>query len=277
MLRWRTTRFDLDLTRPLIMGIVNVTPDSFSDGGQCAGHEQALAHARQLLEQGADLLDIGGESTRPGAQPVDEELEWARIGPVLQGLMPLGVPLSVDTYKPTVMARALALGVDVLNDISGFASERAQALVAGHPSVGLCVMHMQGQPQRMPSSPHYGDVVSEVADQLRQRLEALTRRGVDPQRIILDPGIGFGKTPDHNLELLRRQRALLELGQPLLAGWSRKSTLGRLTGRAVHERQSASVAAALASLHLGASVVRVHDVAATRDAILVFQAAGLLP
>jgi dihydropteroate synthase len=272
---WQTTRFRIDLSRPRVMGIVNVTPDSFSDGGLHGDTAAALAHCEQLLAEGADILDIGGESSRPGAAAVPLELELARVLPVIQGAMTLGVPLSVDTVKPEVMQRVLDLGADIVNDINALRLPGALQAVAAHPRCGVCLMHMHGDPATMQSRPAYDDVVAEVSDFLHERAAALLRRGVALDRIVFDPGIGFGKSVAHNLELLRRQRELLALGRPLLLGWSRKSTLGALTGRPVGERLVASVAAALASVQLGARVVRVHDVAATVDALKVWDGAGL--
>lgn len=276
MKNWQTTRFTIDLSRPRVMGIVNVTPDSFSDGGRHADTIAALKHAQKLVEQGADILDIGGESTRPGAPEVPAEEEWARIEGVLRGAMSWGVPLSVDTCKTVVMQRALDLGADIINDVKALGAPGALSAVARHPSCGVCVMHMRGSPATMQDAPVYSDVLEEVHHFLRSRLDALTTAGIGLDRITLDPGIGFGKTPQHNLELLQRQGELLDLGRPLLLGWSRKSTLGELTGRPVGQRLAASLAAALASVQKGAAVVRVHDVAETVDALRVWGAAGLL-
>ena len=272
---WQTTRFRIDLARPKVMGIVNVTPDSFSDGGRHDDTSTALAHCEQLVAEGADILDIGGESSRPGAAPVPVEQELARVLPVIQGALQFGVPLSVDTVKPEVMQRVLDLGADIVNDINALRLPGALEAVAAHPKCGVCLMHMHGDPATMQSRPAYDDVVAEVSDFLHERAAALLQRGVKLERIVFDPGIGFGKSVAHNLELLRRQRELLALGRPLLLGWSRKSTLGTITGRPVGERLAASVAAALASVHLGARVVRVHDVAATVDALKVWDGAGL--
>ncbi|MBL0093394.1 MAG: dihydropteroate synthase [Piscinibacter sp.] len=272
---WQTTRFRIDLARPKVMGIVNVTPDSFSDGGRHDDTSTALAHCEQLLAEGADILDIGGESSRPGAAPVPLEQELERVLPVVQGALQFGVPLSVDTVKPEVMQRVLDLGADIVNDINALRLSGALEAVAAHPQCGICLMHMHGDPATMQSRPAYDDVVAEVSDFLHERAAALLQRGVKLERIVFDPGIGFGKSVAHNLELLRRQRELLALGRPLLLGWSRKSTLGTITGRPVGERLAASVAAALASVHLGARVVRVHDVAATVDALKVWDGAGL--
>ncbi len=272
---WQTTRFRIDLDRPKVMGIVNVTPDSFSDGGRHDDAARALAHCERLLAEGADILDIGGESTRPGAASVPLEEELRRVLPVLEGALKLGVPVSVDTVKPEVMHRALERGADIVNDINALRLPGAEAAVAAHPGCGVCLMHMRGDPATMQQRPAYDDVVEEVGSFLRERLEALERRGVAGERIVLDPGIGFGKSVEHNLELMRRQGELLALGRPLLLGWSRKSTLGAITGRPVEERLAASVAAALAAVQRGARVVRVHDVAATADALKVWGAAGL--
>ena len=272
---WQTTRFRIDLARPQVMGIVNVTPDSFSDGGRHDDTASALAHCEKLLAEGADILDIGGESTRPGAASVPLEQELARVLPVLEGAMRFGVPLSVDTVKPEVMRRALDAGADIVNDINALRLPGAQEAVARHPNCGVCLMHMRGDPATMQQRPAYDDVLTEVSEFLHERMDALTAGGVDAERIVLDPGIGFGKSVEHNLELMRRQRELLVLGRPLLLGWSRKSTLGAITGRPVQERLAASVAAALASVQLGARIVRVHDVAATVDALKVWGVAGL--
>ncbi|MFL6699140.1 MAG: dihydropteroate synthase [Vitreoscilla sp.] len=271
---WQTSRFRIDLTRPQVMGIVNVTPDSFSDGGRYAQADAARAHCDRLLEQGADILDIGGESTRPGARLPDTAEQLARVLPVLRHAVTLGVPVSVDTADPVVMAEALALGVDILNDVRALRAPGALDVAAAHGSAGLCLMHMQGEPGSMQVAPHYDDddVVGAVATFLAERRDAALAAGIARERIALDPGIGFGKTPAHNLALARQQRRLLELGCPLLLGWSRKSTLGGLTGRPVHERVAASVAAALAAVHHGAAIVRVHDVAETVDALKVWRA-----
>lgn len=258
------------------MGIVNITPDSFSDGGQHAGTQAALAHCEQLLKEGADILDLGGESSRPGAPPLPLEEELARVLPVLKLALSLGVPISIDTYKPQTMRAALDLGVDIVNDIYALRWPGALEAVAGHPTCGVCLMHMQGEPESMQAHPIYGDVLAEVGAFLKARAQALQVAGVKPERIVLDPGIGFGKTVEHNLALLARQGELLSLGVPLLIGWSRKSTLGALTGKPVGDRLAASVAAALAAAQHGASVLRVHDVAATVDALKVMSAAGLL-
>lgn len=272
---WQTARHAIDLAAPRVMGIVNTTPDSFSDGGRHAGAKAALAHCERLLREGADILDIGGESSRPGSSAVSLGEELSRVLPVLQGAVQLGVPVSVDTTKPEVMRAALDLGCDIVNDVNALRAPGALEIIAAHPACGVCLMHMRGEPKSMQADPQYEDVVAEVAAFLQERLRALASRGVVPARIALDPGIGFGKTLAHNFELLARQRELLTLGAPLLAGWSRKSSLGALTGRPVEERLAASVAAALAAVQLGARIVRVHDVAATVDALKVWRAAGL--
>ena len=275
-LHWQTTRFRIDLLRPQVMGIVNVTPDSFSDGGLHATADAACRHCDRLLTDGADLLDIGGESTRPGARQPDAAEELARVRPVLRHALSLGVPVSVDTSQPEVMQAALDMGVDIVNDVRALLRPGALVCVAAHRQCGLCLMHMQGDPGTMQQAPHYaGDGVDEVAAWLAQRVAEVRAAGVAADRIVLDPGIGFGKTPAHNWALLQRQAVLLALGQPLLVGWSRKSTLGALTGRPVTDRLAASVAAALAALQRGAHIVRVHDVAATVDALKVWQQAGL--
>jgi dihydropteroate synthase len=272
---WQTTRYRIDLATPRVMGIVNATPDSFSDGGLHAGTSAALAHCDQLLKEGADILDIGGESSRPGSDPVSLDEELARVLPVLREAVKLNVPVSIDSYKTGVMRAALELGVDIVNDINALRSPGALDAVAAHADCGVCLMHMRGEPKSMQADPQYADVVTEVRDFLRERVEALRARGVAPERITLDPGIGFGKNTAHNVALLARQEELLALGLPIVAGWSRKSVLGRLTGREVGERQVASVAAALAAVQRGARIVRVHDVAATVDALKIWRAAGL--
>ncbi|MBL0147562.1 MAG: dihydropteroate synthase [Ideonella sp.] len=277
MSHWQTTRFRVPLNQPLVMGIVNVTPDSFSDGGAFATTAAAQAHCDRLLADGADILDIGGESTRPGAATPDLDAELARVLPVLHHAVGLGVPVSVDTSRPEVMRQALDLGVDIVNDVRALQRPGALALLAEHAMAGVCLMHMRGEPGTMQTDAHYDDVVAEVCGWLASRCRDVLAAGVALDRIVLDPGIGFAKTADHNWALLQRQAELLALGQPLLVGWSRKSTLGRLTGRAVQHRQSASVAAALACVLRGAAIVRVHDVAETVDALKVWRAAGLLP
>jgi len=271
MMHWQTTRYRIDLTRPRVMGIVNVTPDSFSDGGRLG--LDAIRHCERLVAEGADILDIGGESTRPGSRPITVEDELGRVLPVLEAALTLGVPISIDTKKADVMRAVLARGADIVNDIDALQAPGSLDAVAAHPDCGVCLMHMRGDPLTMQHRPRYDDVVTEVREFLAGRLHALQDRGVAAERIVLDPGIGFGKSVEHNLDLLRRQRELLALGRPLLIGWSRKSTLGAITGRGVSERLAASLAAALAAVQRGASVLRVHDVAATVDALKVWAAA----
>jgi len=272
-MQWQTARFLLDLDTPRVMGIVNVTPDSFSDGGRFAQADAARAHCDLLVSQGADILDIGGESTRPGARLPDTAEQLARVRPVLEHAVTLGVPVSVDTADPVVMREALAIGVDILNDVRALQAPGALAVAAGDPAVGVCLMHMQGEPGTMQAAPHYADddVVGAVAAFLAARRDAAVAAGIAPERIALDPGIGFGKTPAHNVALAQQQRRLLALGRPLLLGWSRKSTLGLLTGKPVGERLAASIGAALAAVQQGASIVRVHDVAETVDALKVWR------
>jgi dihydropteroate synthase len=274
MTTWQTSRFRIDLTLARVMGIVNVTPDSFSDGGRFANADAARAHCDLLVAQGADILDIGGESTRPGARLPDTAEQLERVMPVLRHAVTLGVPVSVDTADPAVMAAALALGVDILNDVRALQAPGALDVAGAHPAAGICLMHMQGEPGSMQLAPHYDDddVVAGVSAFLGARRDAALAAGIGRDRIVLDPGIGFGKTPAHNRALAVHQRRLLELGCPLLLGWSRKSTLGQLTGRPVGERLAASVAAAVAAVAHGASIVRVHDVAETVDALKVWRA-----
>jgi dihydropteroate synthase len=269
---WQTSRYTIDLRAPRVMGIINVTPDSFSDGGRYLQASAAIAHAERLVAEGADLLDIGAESTRPGARSPDTAEELARLVPVLHGVLQFGVPVSVDTSNPDVIRQVLDLGVDAINDVRALQRPGALRALAAHPSAGLCLMHMRGEPGTMQDEPVYDDVVGVVRDFLRERLQAAIDLGIPVERIVLDPGIGFGKTVGHNLDLLRRQPELMGLGRPLLVGWSRKSTLGALTGRCPPERVHASVAAAVLAVHAGARIVRVHDVAATVDALKVWQA-----
>jgi dihydropteroate synthase len=272
-MRWITTRFDIDLNSPKVMGIVNVTPDSFSDGGQHAGTSAALLYCEQLIKEGAHILDVGGESTRPGspAVPLDEEL--ARVLPVVREAVKLGVPVSVDTYKPEVMRAVLDLGADIVNDIWALRRGDAVHVVSSSPRCGVCLMHMHRDPQTMQVVPMKGDVLPQVAEFLLGRVQALSDFGVVHDRIVVDPGIGFGKTVEQNFALLGRQNELLVLGYPVLAGWSRKSSLGAVTGRALPaERVSASITAALLAVERGARVVRVHDVHETVDALKVWSA-----
>ena len=270
---WQTARFRLSLTRPLVMGIVNVTPDSFSDGGQHHAPTAALARCDQLLAQGADILDIGGESTRPGATAPDSQAEMDRVLPVLAHAVRLGIPISVDTSNVALMRAALDLGVDIVNDVRALRRDGALACLAAHPQAGVSLMHMRGEPATMNTLTQYEDVVTEVRQSLALSLQRVQEAGLSGERVVLDPGIGFAKTAAHNLALLSRQRELLSLGRPLLVGWSRKGTLGQITGRSVHERLAASLAAALAAVANGALVVRVHDVAETVDVLAVWRAA----
>ena len=275
---WRTGRFSWLVGSddpPLVMGIVNVTPDSFSDGGQHMTKELAIRHAELLASEGADILDVGGESTRPGAPEVSVETELARVLPVIRALVGSGHCVSVDSRKPEVMREAIAAGASVVNDVMALAALGAVAVCAD-ADVGIVLMHMQGQPGTMQAAPVYADVVMEVGEFLRSRALACEAAGISRERIALDPGFGFGKTLEHNLELTRKLDQLVALGYPVLAGWSRKATLGKLTGRSeAAERVSASVAAALVCVQRGASIVRVHDVAATVDALKVWRAMTL--
>jgi dihydropteroate synthase len=264
-------KFRLSLARPLIMGVVNITPDSFSDGGSFATASTALAHARRLVDEGADLIDIGGESTRPGAGGVALEEERRRVLPVLEQLADGTVPVSIDTQKPELMREAIATGASMINDVYALQAPGALAAVA-QSGVAVCLMHMQGTPADMQTDPHYDDVVAEVLEFFGDRMRAAHAAGIAPDRIVLDPGFGFGKTLEHNLELLRRLDRFNTTGAAVLAGLSRKGMLGRLTGREVDERVYASIAAALIAVENGARIVRVHDVAATRDALAVWTA-----
>lgn len=264
-------RFQLALDRPLIMGIVNLTDDSFSGDGLHGRIDNAVTQGLRLVEEGAQLLDLGAESSRPGAVSVPAEQELDRLLPVVDALLDCGVPLSIDTVKPEVMRAALAAGADMINDIAALQAPGALDAVAASPAA-VCLMHMQGRPGSMQADPRYGDVVAEVAAFLTERVTACESAGIARQRIVIDPGFGFGKTLEHNLALLRRLDRLAETGLPVLAGVSRKSMLGLITGRPVGERVHASVAAALLAVRRGAALVRVHDVAATRDALAVLQA-----
>jgi dihydropteroate synthase len=267
-------RFGYDLAqRPLVMGILNVTPDSFSDGGRYQALEFAVERAEQMIKDGVDLIDIGGESTRPGSPsvPVDEELR--RVMPAIYALRELGYPLSVDTCKPEVMREAIIAGADMINDVNGFRSPGAIDAVKDS-DCALCVMHMQGSPQDMQAGPEYADVVADVIAFLRERVDALLAAGVARERITVDPGFGFGKRVEHNYALLRNiSRMERELGLPVLAGLSRKSMIGAVTGRSVEQRLAGSLGGALAAVAQGARIVRVHDVAETVDALKVWQAA----
>ena len=269
---WQTARFQIDLTSPKIMGIVNVTPDSFSDGGKYASSGSAIKHAEKLLNDGANILDIGGESSRPGAPQVPLDVELARVLPVVIEAVKLGVAVSVDTYKPQVMQAVLDAGADIINDIWALRQDGAAEVVAQHPSCGVCLMHMHKEPQSMQSEPMQGDaasVISQVLFFLEQRRQLIYRLGVDLRRITIDPGIGFGKTVEQNFALLARQRELLALGLPVLSGWSRKSSLGAVTGLAMADRMPPSIVAVVLAVQNGASIVRVHDVRETVAALKV--------
>ncbi len=282
---WQTSRYSIALDTPRVMGIVNVTPDSFSDGGRDV--RASIVHCEQLLREGADILDIGGESTRPGALPPSLEEELARVLPVVRHAVTLGVPVSVDTSRAEVMRAALDMGADIINDIRALRSPGALQVVAQHGKAGVCLMHMAGDPSTMQQqalargagAPTRDDaqpvIVDAVVTFLRERITVVQAHGVALERVVVDPGIGFGKTVPENMALLRHQAALAVLRCPVLVGWSRKSTLGTLTGRAVAERLPASLAAALAAVTAGAHIIRVHDVAATVDALKVWRAAGM--
>lgn len=268
---FRCGKYQFDLKRPIVMGIVNVTPDSFSDGGSHASTVTAIAHAHRLVSEGADILDIGGESTRPGAAYVSEQEELDRVLPVIEGLRSIAIPISIDTYKPVVMRAALLAGASMVNDVNALQTEGALAVVT-NSDAAVCLMHKQGTPQTMQRRPVYQNVVEEVSAFLRERVAVLEAAGVARERIAIDPGFGFGKTVEHNLELLRHLGALGTLGVPILAGLSRKSMLGVITGREVGDRVSASVAAAMLAVQQGAAIVRVHDVRDTVDALKVLNA-----
>jgi dihydropteroate synthase len=280
-MNWQTSRFLIDLTQPKIMGIVNVTPDSFSDGGKYASSGSAIKHAENLLKDGADILDIGGESSRPGAPQVPLDVELSRVLPVVKDAVKFGVPVSVDTYKPQVMQAVLDAGADIINDIwalrqpSGLGYASAADIVAKHPSCGVCLMHMHKEPLTMQAEPMQGDaafIISKVLLFLEQRKQYLYRLGIDFSRITVDPGIGFGKTVEQNFALLARQRELLTLGLPVLSGWSRKTSLGVVTGLPMDERMPPSIVAAVLAVQQGASIVRVHDVRETVAALKVLTA-----
>jgi dihydropteroate synthase len=279
---WQTSRFQIDLSQPRVMGIVNVTPDSFSDGGKYFTQSGRFSGVfEQLIREGADLLDIGGESTRPGASPVSLEEELARVLPVVRHAATLGVPVSVDTYKPEVMRAVLDLGADVINDVWALRQPGATQVVAGHPSCGVCLMHMHREPQTMQMAPMEGDVVPQVLSFLERAAHGLQAAGVDRARIVLDVGVGFGKTVAQNFSLLARQQELLAAGYPLLAAWSRKSSLAAVSSTSlaavtqmdIADRMVPSVAAALLAVDRGARVVRVHDVRETVQALKVWAAA----
>ena len=286
---WQTSRFRIDLDQPRVMGIDNVTPDSFSDGGKYfskgSGVQAAFEHCNQLVKDGADILDIGGESSRPGALPLPLDEELARVLPVVRHAVTLGVPVSVDTYKPQVMAAVLDLGADIINDIWALRQPGAAAIVAAHRSCGVCLMHMHREPLTMQAAPMDGDVLPQVLFFLEKIANGLQRLGVDSRRIVLDPGIGFGKTVAQNFALLARQHELLAAGYPLLAGWSRKSSLAAVSGTSpasVAQLDSAnrmvpSITAAVLAVDRGARVLRVHDVRETVQALKVWSAARGIP
>lgn len=270
--KWLCGRFEFDLKRPILMGIVNVTPDSFSDGGQHARADAAIRHAHTLIDEGADILDIGGESTRPGALPVSVQDELARVMPVLKAVLHSGVAISVDTCKPEVMQAVLDAGADIINDVRGMRDPAAQRIVIRHGHCGVCLMHMQGEPRTMQLEPHYKDVIHDVQTELLQQAQLLESQGVTSNRISLDPGLGFGKTVEQNYQLLANLGTLAKAGYPLVLGASRKSMIGAITGRSVDQRLAGSIAAALAGAMRGARVLRVHDVRETYDALAVWQA-----
>jgi dihydropteroate synthase len=266
------SNFQLNLNYPHVMGIVNVTPDSFSDGGQYIVTEAAVAHALDLINQGADILDIGGESTRPNAIPVSLQEELDRVIPVIQTLSKLvKIPISIDTYKPQVMQAAIDAGASIVNDVRALQEEGALEVVA-KSHVGVCLMHMQGTPQTMQINPQYKNVVTEVKAFLDNRLKVSTQIGINADRILLDPGFGFGKSRAHNIMLIQHLDSLAELGQPLLVGLSRKSVLGQVTGGDVNDRLSASIAASTIAAMKGAKILRVHDVKETKEALKVVSA-----
>jgi len=268
---FRCGAFALDLSRPLVMGVLNVTPDSFSDGGRFADREQALSHARRMRDDGADIIDIGGESSRPGAESVAEGVELSRVLPLVEALAAEGIPVGVDTRKPAVMQAAIAAGAAMINDIAALREPGAiEACAQG--GIGVCLMHMQREPRTMQAAPAYADVVSEVRDFLLARARVCIDAGIARERIAIDPGFGFGKTLAHNLALLRALGTLAATDYPVVAGLSRKASLGEITGRSVDERMPASLAAALSAVARGAAIVRVHDVRATVDALKVWSA-----
>ena len=262
-------KYQLDLSTSRVMGILNVTPDSFSDGGRYASTNKAVEHALQLIEEGADILDIGGESTRPGATPVSLNEELSRVIPVIEALVKIvKVPLSIDTYKPEVMRTAISAGVDIVNDINALQAPTALDVVSAS-NVGVCLMHMQGTPQTMQLDPQYKDVLAEVNAFLTARLQATIAAGINKNRILLDPGFGFGKRTVHNITLLQHLRHIASIGQPLLVGLSRKSVLGQMLGDNKTDRVSASIATSVIAAMKGANILRVHDVKATVDALKV--------
>lgn len=269
---WQCGRFAFNRSQPIIMGVVNVTPDSFSDGGLNFATDNAVRHARQLVDQGAHIIDIGGESTRPGANSITFEQEINRVMPVLNALRHLDAAISVDTRKPEVMRAALEAGADMINDIDGFRNPISRQIISNHPSCGLCIMHMQGEPMTMQHAPKYSDVVTEIIRALHDDAQALITQGINRNRISLDPGFGFGKTIDHNYSMLAHLGQLVALDFPVLIGLSRKSMIGSVINKPVDQRMIGSVAGALIALDQGAMILRVHDVDATQDAVKVWQA-----
>ena len=272
---WRCGRFLFDLTnrkRPIVMGILNATPDSFSDGGRFRSAADAISLAESMIASGVDLIDIGGESTRPGAIPVSLQEELDRVMPVIEGLKNCGVPLSIDTYKAETMFQALEAGVDCVNDIWALRQQGALDAVLKSSNCGIVLMHMQRDPLTMQFNPEYQNVVSEVMEFLSERANLLLSKGVEQNRIVLDPGFGFGKSLVHNLEMLAKFDRFSELGYPVLAGISRKSMLGKITGKEVDQRLSPSIAAAILAADRGAKIIRVHDVPDTVDALKLWEA-----
>lgn len=265
-------KYTLDLDAPVVMGIVNITPDSFSDGGRFLARDAAITHARKLIEEGARIVDIGGESTRPGALPASVAEEEDRVLPVLDVLVRDGAIVSVDTQKPAIMREAIRLGACMINDVNALQAPNAIEVCA-QSNVAVCLMHKQGVPRTMQDAPEYSNVVAEVGDFLRLRAQRCEAAGITPDRIVIDPGFGFGKTVAHNFTLLRELAVLGATGYPVLAGFSRKSSLGAVTGRDAEGRLAASLAVALLALQSGARILRVHDVAETIDVIKVWQAA----
>ena len=272
---WRCGRFLFDFTkrkRPIVMGILNATPDSFSDGGKFRTPKDAIAQAEQMIASGVDLIDIGGESTRPGAEPVELQEELDRVLPVIEALTDCGVPLSIDTYKAETMRQALKAGVDCVNDIWALRQEGSVDAVLESKDCGIILMHMQRDPLSMQFNPEYQDVIAEVILFLRERAELLRSKGVDANRIAIDPGFGFGKSLEHNLQMLSQFKDFSGLGYPVLAGMSRKSMFGKLTGKDTHERVAPSIAAAIMAADRGAKIIRVHDVPETVDALKLWEA-----
>ena len=268
---WRTTRFELDLTYPLVMGIVNVTPDSFSDGGHYANSVAAISHAETLVEEGAHILDLGAESTRPGATSLNADQEWQRLEPVLKQVMKWDIPVSVDTYHPQTMQKALDLGVDIINDVWAFRQTGALQAVASS-GCGMCVMHMHGEPETMQLHPMTGSVMDALNVFFQRQLALIDEAGIDQCRVVLDPGIGFGKSVDQNFEILRKQSVLLHLRRPIMVGWSNKSSLGAVSGLPVDQRLVPSVVAAVLAVEREARILRVHAVAQTVAALSVWKA-----